>query len=85
VSGDVSSTRPEPRKSLGIAVQRLRREAGLSQEELAARAELEPTLVAGIESGAVDPTWGDARRIAVALGTSVDRIAGLVEQLEEDG
>ena len=37
-----------------------------------------------IEAGEADPTWGDARRIATALGTSVDRLAALVEELEEE-
>ena len=60
----------------------LRERERLSQEELAARAEVEPSLVAGIEAGEVDPSWGDSRRIAAALGTSVDRLAALVEELE---
>jgi transcriptional regulator with XRE-family HTH domain len=60
----------------------LRERERLSQEELAARAELKPGLIARIEAGEADPTWGDARRIAAALGTSVDRLAALVEELE---
>jgi len=60
----------------------LRERERLSQGELAARAELEPGLIARIEAGEADPTWGDARRIAAALGTSVDRLAALVEELE---
>ena len=71
--------------ALGTAVRKLRRQAGLSQEELAARAELEPALIAQVEAGEADPTWGDARRIAAALGTSIDRLAELVEELEEAG
>jgi transcriptional regulator with XRE-family HTH domain len=64
----------------------LRERERLSQEELAARAEVEPSLIAQIEAGEADPTWGDARRIATALGTSVDRLAALVEELEgEEG
>lgn len=66
-------------------MRKLRQHAGLSQEELAARAELEPALIAQVEAGQVDPTWGDARRIAAALGTSVDRLAELVEELEDAG
>lgn len=67
---------------LGPAVRKLREGERLSQEKLAARAGLEPSLLARIEAGEVDPTWGDARRIAAALGTSVDRLAALVEELE---
>ncbi len=63
----------------------LREQERLSQEELAARAGLEPVLIAEVEAGKADPTWGDARRIAAALGTSVDRLAELVEELEKEG
>lgn len=45
---------------------------------------MELNLVARIEAGEVDPTWGDARRIAAALGTSVDRLAELAEELEAE-
>jgi transcriptional regulator with XRE-family HTH domain len=76
-------SRRNPDKVLGAAVKTLRQAAGLSQEELAARAEVEPTLISKIEAGQADPTWGDARLIAAALGTSVDRLAELVEELEE--
>ncbi|HET7591147.1 MAG TPA: helix-turn-helix transcriptional regulator [Solirubrobacterales bacterium] len=75
----------DPQKALGNAIAALRRRAELTQDELAAHAEVEPSLVAGIEAGEADPTWGDARRIAAALGTSVDRLAALVEELEAGG
>lgn len=68
---------------LGLVVREMRTGAGLSQEELGARAQLDPSLVARIEAGETDPTWGDARRIAAALGTTVDRLAALVEELED--
>jgi transcriptional regulator with XRE-family HTH domain len=70
---------------LGSAVRMLREQERLSQEELGARAQLDPSLIARIEAGEADPTWGDARRIAAALGTSVDRLAALVEELEAGG
>jgi transcriptional regulator with XRE-family HTH domain len=70
---------------LGSAVRMLREQEGLSREELGARAQLDPSLVARIEAGETDPTWGDARRIAAALGTTVDRLAALVEELEDAG
>jgi transcriptional regulator with XRE-family HTH domain len=68
---------------LGSAVRLLREQERLTQEELATRAEVEPALIARIEAGEADPTWGDARRISAALGISVDRLAALVEELEE--
>ncbi len=76
------SSSDDPQRLLGSALASLRRREGLTQEELAARAGLEPSLIARLEAGEVDPTWGDARRIAAALGTTVDRLAALVEELE---
>lgn len=76
-------SRRDPQETLGGAIRRLRELADMSREELAARAGLEPTLIARIEAGEADPTWGDARRIAAALGTTVDRLAALVEELED--
>lgn len=78
------ASHPDSQKQLGIAVRKMRVEAGMSQEELAAQAGLEPSLIARVEAGEADPTWGDARRIATALGTTVDRLAALVEELEAD-
>src|SRR3954452_4702424 len=59
---------------LGSAVRMLREQGHLTQEELASRAELEPSLIARIEAGEADPTWGDARRIAAALGETGRRL-----------
>lgn len=75
----------DPQRALGSAVRSLREEQGLTQPALADRAELEVELIEAIEAGDADPPWGDARRIARALDTSVDRLAELVEELEEEG
>jgi transcriptional regulator with XRE-family HTH domain len=75
----------DPQRALGSAVRILRCRRGLSQAALAERSGVEQSLIAGVEAGKVDPSWGDTRRIAAALGTSVDRLAELVEKLEEEG
>jgi ribosome-binding protein aMBF1 (putative translation factor) len=72
----------DPQRTLGSAVRVLRHRRGLSQAALAERSGVELSLVARVEAGEVDPTWGDTRRIAAALGTTVDRLAELVEELE---
>ncbi|HEU4707233.1 MAG TPA: helix-turn-helix transcriptional regulator [Solirubrobacterales bacterium] len=74
----------DSRNALGAAVEALRLRTGLTQEDLAARANLDADLIARVEAGEADPTWGDARRIAAALGTSVDRLAALAEELEDE-
>lgn len=54
-------------KTFGANVRRWRRKRGLSQEELASRAELHPTYVSGIETGYRNPTLKIVARIAEAL------------------
>jgi transcriptional regulator with XRE-family HTH domain len=71
--------------ALGRAVQALRQKAGLSQEALAARAGLDPSSIARVEAGQVDPTWGSMRRIASGLGVPLEELAELAETLEESG
>jgi transcriptional regulator with XRE-family HTH domain len=70
--------------ALGQAVRALRRRAGLSQEELALRADLEPEAIVGIEAGEEDPLWGDMRRLAGALGVSLKEIAEVAVGFERD-
>lgn len=56
---------------VGHAVRKLRRELGLSQEELAERADLHRTYIAGIERGGRNITLRSLERLAKALGVSV--------------
>lgn len=74
----------EPQKGLGRAVRALREEAGIDQATLGERADLPDSLIAEIESGTADPVWGDVRRIALALGVSLERLSELSEELEAD-
>ena len=72
----------EPQSGLGQAVQALRVEAGIDRAALAERSELPEPLIAEIESGNADPAWGDVRRLALALGVSLERLSELAEELE---
>ena len=72
----------EPQTGLGRAVRALREEAGVDQATLAVRAEVSAALIADVESGLADPTWGDMRRVARALGMTLERLAELAEELE---
>jgi transcriptional regulator with XRE-family HTH domain len=65
---------------LGRAVGALRRRAGLSQDDLAARADLDATSIARLEAGEVDPTWGSMRRIAKGLDVSLRELAEEAER-----
>lgn len=75
----------DPQPTLGYAIRELRTESSLSQDELAELAELDPAELSRIESGRADPAWGDVRRIARALGVSLESLAELAEELEERG
>lgn len=73
----------EPREpenvALGRAVRRLRKEAGLTQEELAGRAQIRVEKVSQIEAGAIDAQWGTLRHLAYALETDLADLFRLAE------
>lgn len=70
----------EDQLGLAKAVRELRRNAGLTQAALAERADLPEVTIARIESAKHDPRWGDIRRIAQALGVSLEALSELAEQ-----
>jgi transcriptional regulator with XRE-family HTH domain len=76
--------RDDPQRGLGKAIRRFRTEARLSQEALGERAEIHPTWISHIESGRINPTWGNVRRIAYGLGVPLSRLAGLAEKYERE-
>jgi transcriptional regulator with XRE-family HTH domain len=53
---------------LGVAVKRLRREADLTQKQLAERIGLHHTYISHIERGATNPTWAALSRLSKGLG-----------------
>jgi transcriptional regulator with XRE-family HTH domain len=62
------------RARVGVNIQRLRRERGLSQEELADRADIHQTYLSGVEGGKRNPTVTVLQRIAKALDTDIDEV-----------
>ena len=74
--------RAEPQPALGRAIRRLRKERDLSQEELGHLAEIHPTWISHIESGRINPTWGNVRRIARGLRVPLPQLAALAEDFE---
>ncbi|HEX2266159.1 MAG TPA: helix-turn-helix transcriptional regulator, partial [Solirubrobacterales bacterium] len=59
--------REEPQIGLSKAIRHLRKKEHLSQEALGLRADIHPTWISHMESGRVNPTWGNVRRIAKGL------------------
>jgi transcriptional regulator with XRE-family HTH domain len=74
--------RDDPQIGLGKAIRKLRQEEKLSQEALGNRAEIHPTWISHIESGRINPTWGNVRRIAKGLDVPLEQLAALAEELE---
>ena len=60
------------RERVGLNLQRLRREKGLSQEELADLAGIHQTYLSGVERGKRNPTVSVLQRIAEALGSDIE-------------
>ena len=74
--------RDDPQVGLGRAIRALRHKAQLSQEALGERAEIHATWISHIESGRINPTWGNVRRIAKGLRIPLSALAALAEDLE---
>lgn len=51
----------------------LRQSAGLTQEQLAAKAGMKSQNIARLENSGRSPTWATAVRLAKALGLSIDQ------------
>lgn len=61
--------------ALGAAIRALRREQGVSQEELAHRSAIERSYMSSIERGAQNPGVMALLRIAHGLGVNLERLA----------
>jgi transcriptional regulator with XRE-family HTH domain len=76
--------RDDPQPGLGKAIRTLRNKLHLSQEVLGERADIHATWISHIESGRINPTWGNVRRIAKGLEVTLPRLAELAERFEEE-
>jgi transcriptional regulator with XRE-family HTH domain len=72
----------DPQIGLSKAIRQFRKERHLSQEALALTADLHPTWISHLESGRVNPTWGNMRRIAAGLDVPLSMLAARAEELE---
>jgi transcriptional regulator with XRE-family HTH domain len=60
--------------SFGQNVRKMRGESGLTQERLAAKADLDPTYVSGIERGVRNPSLLIITRLAKALRVPLSKL-----------
>jgi transcriptional regulator with XRE-family HTH domain len=64
------------RKALAVNLLRLRRDAGLTQDQLADKALLDPSTISRLESGKVWPKGLTALLLCRALGVSLRTLCG---------
>jgi transcriptional regulator with XRE-family HTH domain len=76
--------RVEPQPGLGAAIRQLRQAREMSQEALGERAGIHSTWISHIESGRINATWGNVRKIAYALDIELAELAALAERLETE-
>ena len=67
---------------LGVRVKELRKEAGLTLDELAGRSGVSRAMISKLERGEKNPTLVIAARLAEGLGVSLSRLAGVEERRE---
>ncbi len=78
-----SKPRSPAHAALGQAIQKLREEAGLSQEALADASDVHVTHIGGLERGVRNPSYATLQRVAGALGTKVGDLTTLADDLRE--
>ncbi|HEX3042406.1 MAG TPA: helix-turn-helix transcriptional regulator [Solirubrobacterales bacterium] len=70
--------------ALGRAIKRLRKEADLTQRQLAERAKVPVKDLRLIETGVADADWGTVRHLAYGMETKLADVFRLTEELEQD-
>ena len=65
---------PTVRKRLGAKIRELRKNMGISQEELGFRAGIHPNYVGSVERGERNIAVDNTHRIAKALGVTVEEL-----------
>ena len=67
-------------RALGQALRGLRQQAGLTQEELGARVNIDPTYVSRVEGGRINLRWATLQRFLRALDVTLADLAAEVER-----
>ena len=70
----------ELKKRFGVQVRRRRTDLGLSQEQLAERANLHRTYVSDVEAGKRNPSLESIQRLVEALGVSIGEVFKCLEE-----
>jgi transcriptional regulator with XRE-family HTH domain len=68
---------------IGKAVKAVRTAQGLTQEDLAAKADLHPTYISDVERGVRNPSWDVIARLAEGMDVPSANIAASYDQLAD--
>jgi transcriptional regulator with XRE-family HTH domain len=66
--------------ALGRALRELRKQAGLTQKELGARADTLDTYISQVENGQRDIRWSTVTRLLLALNMTVADLSAVMER-----
>jgi transcriptional regulator with XRE-family HTH domain len=77
-------TRETELRLLGGALRRLRDVAGITQEELARRVQMDPTYISRIERGRRGVQWLTVQRFLRALDADLHQLAKAIKDQEHD-
>lgn len=69
---------------IGKAVKAVRTAQGLTQEDLAAKADLHPTYISDVERGVRNPSWDVIARLAEGMDVSTTAIASEYDRQAAD-
>ncbi|MCA0755343.1 helix-turn-helix domain-containing protein [Paenibacillus sp. N4] len=70
---------------IGENIRQLRKRRGLSQEQLALRAEINPSYMGQVERGEKNPTIDVLGKIALALQMPIEQIVGVISEADSPG
>jgi transcriptional regulator with XRE-family HTH domain len=76
--------RYEPQAAFGRALRERRLALGLTQQELAERADIATMHLSKLENGTGNPSLGTVKRIAAALDVPASALLARAEELEGD-
>jgi transcriptional regulator with XRE-family HTH domain len=72
----------DPQPELGQAIKQLREKRNWSQERLGHLAELHMSSISRLETGLLNPTWGNVKKLASALEISLAELSARCEKIE---
>jgi transcriptional regulator with XRE-family HTH domain len=78
-----TSPRSPDHEALGEAIEKLRKDAGLTHEELAERTGMSFQRISELERGIANPTFATLMRITEGLGVQLSHIASLAEKIRD--